>query len=135
VTSSVLSYTLHAVMLRLSRSVSRQMRHDVFWKLTQLPVGYFDRNQTGEIISHISYDIDTINASLSNDLLQICVSAVTIVGSLVMMVKISPLLILVFCVTVPMSISAESWNTLSMQESTRETLRWSFHHSLSPKPN
>jgi ABC-type multidrug transport system fused ATPase/permease subunit len=89
VTSSVLSYTLHAVMLRLSRSVSRQMRHDVFWKLTQLPVGYFDRFQTGDIISTITYDIDTVNQSLSTDLLQILQTVVTVVVSLVMMLSIA----------------------------------------------
>jgi len=70
--ASALSYILHVVMLKLSRTVSRQMRHDVFEKLTALPVGYFDRFQTGDIISTITYDVDTVNQSLSTDLLQTC---------------------------------------------------------------
>ena len=103
VTSSVLSYTLHAVMLRLSRSVSRQMRHDVFWKLTQLPVGYFDRFQTGDIISTVTYDIDTVNQSLSNDLLQILQSIVTVTMSFIMMLTIAPQLVVIFLFTIPVT--------------------------------
>ncbi|MBQ8577421.1 MAG: ABC transporter ATP-binding protein [Clostridia bacterium] len=104
IASAVLSYFNATLMIKLSQSITRTMRREVFDHLTTLPVGYFDANQTGEIISHISYDIDTVNASLSNDLLQICTSVITIVGSLAMMISISPLLLLVFCITVPMSI-------------------------------
>ena len=103
VVSSVFSYLLHVVMLKLSRSVSKQMRHDVFEKLTALPVGFFDRYQTGDIISTITYDIDTVNQSLSNDLLQILQSTVTVVVALVMMLTIAPQLVLVFVFTIPVT--------------------------------
>ena len=104
IVSAILSYINATLMIRLSQSITKTMRREVFEHLTKLPVSYFDVNQTGEIISHISYDIDTVNASLSNDVIQICTSVITIVGSLIMMVRISPLLLLVFCITVPMSI-------------------------------
>jgi len=91
-------------MIHLSQKIVREMRQQVFDRLTLLPVKYFDQHQTGDIVSHISYDIDTVNASLSNDLLQIAASAITVVGSLVMMIAISPMLVLVFVVTIPMSI-------------------------------
>ena len=104
VVSAILSYINATLMIRLSQRITKTMRREVFEHLTTLPVSYFDVNQTGEIISHISYDIDTVNASLSNDVIQICTSVITIVGSLIMMVSISPLLLLVFCITVPMSI-------------------------------
>jgi len=104
ITSAILSYINATLMIRLSQSITKTMRREVFEHLTTLPVSYFDVNQTGEIISHISYDIDTVNASLSNDVIQVCTSIITILGSLLMMVRISPLLLLVFCITVPMSI-------------------------------
>ncbi len=104
VLSAVLSYLNAILMIRLSQRITQTMRGEVFDHLTRLPVHYFDKNQTGEIISHISYDIDTINASLSHDLLQICASVITVLGSLLMMIWISPLLVLVFCITVPMSL-------------------------------
>ncbi|WP_322200003.1 ABC transporter ATP-binding protein [Acutalibacter intestini] len=102
--SAGLSYALSVVMLKLSQKIVLQMRQQVFDRLTQLPVSYFDQRQTGDIVSHISYDIDTVNASLSNDLLQIAASAITVLGSLIMMVAISPLLVLVFVVTIPLSV-------------------------------
>jgi ATP-binding cassette subfamily B protein len=80
------------------------MRLDVFEHLTKLPVGYFDTHQTGDIISRISYDIDTVNASLSNDLIQIITMFITVIGAFSMMIAISPRLVLVFVVTIPLSI-------------------------------
>ena len=102
--SSLLSYILSILMIQLSQKIVYQMRQQVFNRLTELPVGYFDTHQTGDIVSRISYDIDTVNASLSNDLVQIAASAITVVGSFLMMVLISPVLVLVFAVTIPMSI-------------------------------
>ena len=102
--SSLLSYLLSILMIRLSRQVSYQMRRDLFNRLADLPVSYFDRHQTGDILSKISYDIDTVNTSLSNDLLQICTSMITVIGSFIMMARISPLLLPIFLVTVPISI-------------------------------
>ena len=99
--SAVLTYLLNIVMIRLSRSISKQMRHDVFENLTRLPVRYFDRYQTGDIISTITYDIDTVNQSLSTDLLQILQSTVTITVSFIMMLTIAPKLVLIFVFTIP----------------------------------
>ncbi|GHT68437.1 hypothetical protein FACS1894110_15970 [Spirochaetia bacterium] len=100
---SILNYFLSAQMITLSQRTARQMRKDVFDKLMDLPVSFFDSHQTGDIISHISYDIDTVNTSLANDLLQICTTTVTVIGSLAMMLSISPMMGLVFLVTVPLS--------------------------------
>ncbi|MHB8127777.1 MAG: ABC transporter ATP-binding protein [Mobilitalea sp.] len=104
VISSALSYILSIIMIRLSQKIIRKMREDVFNKLLDIPVGYFDRNQAGDIISRISYDIDTINTSLSTDVIQICASVITVLGSLIMMIIISPRLVLVMLVTIPLSL-------------------------------
>ncbi len=109
--SAVMSYILAIVMAKISQRISYTMRKEVFAHLTELPVSFFDTHQTGEIVSHISYDIDTVNASLSHDLLQIMASVVTVVGSLVMMFLISPLLLCVFAVTVPISIIFTRYKT------------------------
>ena len=101
--SAALSYALTRLMIVISRRVVNTMRHDVFQKLSELPVGYFDTHQTGDILSRISYDIDTINTSLTNDMVQVFASAVTVIGALIMMLSISPTLVLVFVFTVPLS--------------------------------
>ena len=104
IASGILSYLLSIVMVNLSQRITYTMRKEVFDHLTDLPVGFFDSHQTGEIVSRLSYDIDTLNASLSNDVLAICANSITVIGSLIMMLTISPVLILVFVITVPVSL-------------------------------
>lgn len=103
IASSVLSYLQAVLMIHISRKVVYRMRKDVFDRLMDLPVGYFDTHQTGDIISRISYDIDTVNTSLSNDLVQILTTMITVAGALAMMILISPRLVLIFAFTVPLS--------------------------------
>ena len=109
--SSLLTYMLRFVMLKISRKVTMQMRHDIFENLSALPVSFFDQYQTGDIISSITYDVDTVEQSLSADLVQILSSTVTVVVSLVMMLTIAPKLVLVFLITVPATIFFTKWLT------------------------
>lgn len=102
--SAFFSYLLSLLTICLTRKVIYQMRRDVFEKLSRLPVSFFDRYQTGDIISIITYDIDTVNQSLSNDLLQIMQSVITVLFSLVMMLSIAPVMVLIFVITIPISV-------------------------------
>lgn len=109
--SALLQYVLSLLMIKLSQKVAYTIREDAFGKLADLPVGYFDRFQTGDIISRITYDVDVINASLSSDLIQLSASVITVVGSLVMMLTISPPMLLVFALTVPASVIFTRYRT------------------------
>ena len=107
--SAVFSYLLQLVMIRLSRTVAKQMRHDIFSSLSRLPVSFFDTRQTGDIVSTITYDVDTVNQSLASDALQILQSTITVTVSLVMMLTIAPILVPVFAVTIPVTILFTRW--------------------------
>lgn len=109
--SACLTYGLNVVMIRMSRRISQQMRRDIFENLTALPVSFFDRFQTGDIISVITYDVDTVNQSLSTDLLQLMQSVVTVTVSFFMMLSIAPRLILIFLVTIPLMFLFTRWLT------------------------
>ena len=109
--SAALSYLLRFVMMRLSRTVTKQMRHDIFENLTTLPVSFFDKYQTGDLISTITYDVDTVNQSLSSDLVQILNSIITVVVSFVMMLTIAPPLVSVFLFTIPVTFFFTRWLT------------------------
>lgn len=102
--SAAFSYILSILMLKISQRFTKTLRDDLFAKLVALPVGYYDTHQSGDILSRISYDIDTINTSLSTDVVQICASIITVLGSFIMMVLISPVLVLVMLITIPLSI-------------------------------
>lgn len=102
--SALLSYLNSIIMVVLSQKITYTMRREIFEHLTSLPVSYFDRTATGDIISHISYDVDTVNTSLSTDMLQLGAGIVTVVGSLIMMLSISPIMVSVFIFTIPVSV-------------------------------
>ena len=107
--SAGFSYLLQLVMIKLSRTVAKQMRHDIFQRLTALPVSFFDRRQVGDIVSTITYDVDTVNQSLASDALQILQSTITVVVSLVMMLTIAPILVPIFAVTIPLTFLFTRW--------------------------
>ena len=104
VASSALSYLLTVLMVRLSQTIVRAMRQDVFDKILSLPVGELDRVAAGDLINRISYDINTVNASLSNDILQAATGVITVIGAFIGMVLTSLPLLGVFVITIPISV-------------------------------
>ena len=102
--SSLFSYLLSILMVHISRKVTLRMRRDLFDHLCDMPVGFIDRHAIGDLLSRIFYDTDTINTSLSSDVVHVLTSSITIVGSLVMMLTIAPPLVLVFAFTIPLSL-------------------------------
>lgn len=102
--AAALNYLVSSRLIRLAQSVSYDLRRAAFDRLSELPVEYFDTHPAGDIISRICYDVDTVNATLSTDLLQIATSFLTVGGSFIMLLLLSPKLSLVFFVTVPLSV-------------------------------
>ena len=109
--SALTGYLLNRITIRLTRNTTYRMRKDVFDKLVSLPVGFFDRHQAGDLISVLSYDVDTVNESLSTDFLQILNSIITVSVSFVLMLTIQPVLVLIFAVTVPLTVVYIRWIT------------------------
>lgn len=119
VISSVFLYMLQILMIHVSQKIVKKMRQQLFDKFMDLPVNYFDSHQIGDMISRISYDIDTINTSLSSDLVQLFGSLITVLGALLMMILISPILLIVFVITIPASI----YTTRFLAKKTRPLFR------------
>lgn len=117
--SALLSYALSLIMLHTAQNLSGRMRQDVFNRLLSLPVSYFDRNQAGDIISRVSYDIDVVGTSISNDIVQVFSGLVTVIGSFVMMFIISRWLTFVMLLMIPVSI----FYTRYMAKKTRPMFR------------
>lgn len=112
--SAVLSYLLSLILIRLSQTIAGCLRQDIFENLMQLPVSYFDTHPVGDIISCICYDVDTIGTSLSTDLIQISSSVVTVLGSLVMLLILSPALSVMVLVSVPVTTFVSRWQMKRM---------------------
>ena len=81
-----------------------RLRDQVEEKINRLPLGYFDKQKSGEVLSRVTNDIDNVAQTLQQTLSQLVSSILTIVGVLAMMFWISPLLAVVALVTVPLSV-------------------------------
>lgn len=85
VTSSLLALLQGNIMATITQRITKQLRTDVSNKINHLPISYFDSNTTGDILSRVTNDIDTISQSLNQSISTIVTAVTTILGSLIMM--------------------------------------------------
>ncbi|KQX61683.1 ABC transporter ATP-binding protein [Angustibacter sp. Root456] len=102
--SSVFSWLQGYILTGVVQHTVQRLRSDVETKLNRLPLGYFDGQPRGELLSRVTNDIDNIQQSLQQTLSQLLTSLLTVVGVLVMMVVVSPLLAVIALVAVPLSV-------------------------------
>src|SRR5690625_3580409 len=102
--SSVFQFIQAYIMAGVAQHTVYDLRQDVFAKINDLPLGYFDGRSHGDILSRVTNDIDTISTTLQQSLTSFITSFVTIVGIIVIMLWISPLLIVIVFVIIHLSI-------------------------------
>ena len=105
VSSSLISLGISIMMTMVAKFTARKLRKACFEKIARLPVSFFDRNQAGDIISRVSYDVDVVSSSIQTDIVAIMTSFTTVIGSLIMMLRIAPALAAIVLVTIPISVS------------------------------
>lgn len=104
VLSAAFTYVQGWIMAGISTKISYRLRKDISEKLDRLPLRYFDGTTHGELLSRITNDVDVINQTLSQNLMQLVSSTVTVVGVIAMMLSISWILTLVALVIMPISL-------------------------------
>lgn len=90
------------LMAGLSQRVVMNLRGSLFQKLQKLPLSFFDTRPHGEVMSRLSNDIDNVSNTISQTTIQLMSGSVAIVGSLAMMLILSPILTLAALITVPL---------------------------------
>jgi ATP-binding cassette subfamily B multidrug efflux pump len=103
VLSAALGYAQNFIMTSIATKVSFKMRRQISDKINVLPLKYFDKNTTGEVLSRITNDVDVINQSLNQSVSQIITSIVSVIGILYMMISISLSMTLVSLLVLPLS--------------------------------
>jgi ATP-binding cassette subfamily B multidrug efflux pump len=101
--SSLFSFVQGWIMAGISVDIAYRFRRDISNKINKLPFSYFDRISQGEVLAHITNDVDTINQTLNQSLSQIITSTVTVVGVLIMMLTINWQMTLVALLMIPLS--------------------------------
>ena len=94
-------YLRQRIMLSVSQRALKRMRQTLMDKLLRLPVRYFDTHPAGDIMSRFTNDVDTVGEMLNTTLMQIISGAITLVGTVVLMVYTSPLLASITIVMTP----------------------------------
>jgi len=104
VISAVFSYIQGYIMTGISMKVTYHLRRDIAAKIHKLPFSYYDSTSNGEVLSHITNDVDSISQSLNQSATQIVTSVTMIIGILVMMFSINWQMTLVALLIVPISL-------------------------------
>ena len=91
------------IMTNITQKIVYRMRRDISEKISRMPVGYFERVQTGEILSRITNDVDTLGQALSQSISNFIWAVVSIIGIVVVMLTINVTMTLVALLVVPLS--------------------------------
>lgn len=102
--SGIFGYTQQYIMADISQKLVYDLRKEINEKLHKLPLSFFDSKTTGEILSRVSNDVDTISSTLQQSVTQALTAVITLIGILVMMLIISPVITLATLITIPLSI-------------------------------
>lgn len=92
------------LMTGISQKVSFKMRKDISEKINRMPMRYFDTKTHGEVLSRVTNDVDTLSMSLNQSFTQVVTSITTIIGVLIMMLRISGSMTLIAILTLPLSL-------------------------------
>ena len=98
-------------MIGIAQSTIYRMRTGVFSKLLHLPVTYFDKRQHGELMSRATNDIETVSSTLNSAFIQVVSSVLTLTGTVLVMLYLSPLLTLLTMTIIPLMFLAMRWIT------------------------
>lgn len=103
VISAACSFVQGWIMSSVSQRTCYELRRNIAAKIDRMPMGYFERNSTGDVLSRITNDVDTLGQSLNQGVTQLITSIVTIIGVLIMMLTINPIMTLITVVILPIS--------------------------------
>lgn len=91
------------ILVDVTQDLIARFRREISEKVKYIPTAYFDKNKTGDLLSRMTNDVETLGKNLQQTISSILSSLVLIVGVLFVMIKISPILTLVFLFTLPMT--------------------------------
>ncbi len=98
-------------MIGIAQTTIYKMRTNVFTKLMALPVTYFDKRQHGELMSRATNDVEAVSATLNSSFIQVFSSILTLAGTLIVMIYLSPLLTVLTMLIIPVMFWAMRWIT------------------------
>nr|WP_046225949.1 ABC transporter ATP-binding protein [Paenibacillus dauci] len=109
--NSVTSWLQNVWMIEIAQETVYRMRADLFSHLHRLPIPFFGQRQQGELMSRVTNDIENVSSTLNSSAIQIFSSVLTLIGTLGVMLWLSPLLTLLTFIVVPLMALGMRWIT------------------------
>lgn len=109
--NSITSWLQNVWMIEIAQETVYRMRSDLFAHLHRLPIPFFGKRQQGELMSRVTNDIENVSSTLNSSAIQIFSSVLTLIGTLVVMLWLSPLLTLLTFIVVPLMALGMRWIT------------------------
>lgn len=109
--SSLAGWLQNIWMIQIAQETVYRMRSDLFAKLHRLPIPFYGRRQQGEIMSRVTNDIENVSSTLNSSAIQIFSSVLTLIGTITVMLLLSPLLTLLTFLVVPLMALGMRWIT------------------------
>ena len=100
------NYAQAKIMLTVAQNALRKIRNELFGKMQSLPVRFYDTNSNGDLMSRFTNDVDTLGQMLSNTLVQLFAGALSIIGTLALMIYTNIWLTLITLVMIPLMMKA-----------------------------
>ncbi|ANS73337.1 multidrug ABC transporter ATP-binding protein [Paenibacillus yonginensis] len=108
---SLTSWLQNIWMIEIAQETVYRMRHDLFSHLHRLPIPFFGKRQQGEIMSRLTNDVDNVSSTLNSSAIQLFSSVLILIGTLSVMLFLSPLLTLLTFIVVPLMMLGMRWIT------------------------
>ena len=100
--SALFSYLQNRGMVRIAQRTSYKLRKDLFGSVSKLPLSFFDSHSSGDLMSRLTNDVDNISNTLSQSVTQLFSGIISVVGTAIAMILLSPLMTLISLVTIPL---------------------------------
>ena len=110
-TMAASTWLQHFLMVGISQKAIYQMRQQLFHKLHQLPVKFFDQSQQGDLMSRLTNDLDVVSETMNSSVIELFSSVLSLGGTLIFMLILSPLLTVVSLLTIPVLYLGMKWIT------------------------
>ena len=103
IVSALFTFIQGMLMTGITQKITYRMRREISEKINRLPMNFFDKKQTGEVLSIVTNDVDTLSMSLNQSATQLITSVTTIIGILIMMFSINWIMTIVALLILPIS--------------------------------
>lgn len=102
--SALFQYLQVITMIKVTQQITHTLRSRIIAKINTLPLRFFDHQPIGDVLSRITYDVDTIGQSFQQSISQVITAITTVIGILGMMISISWEMTLIAVVSLPVSL-------------------------------